>query len=181
MGSTQAGAIAPGDGASAAIAHAACVAVPAQDLLSSHSRFAQRLRRRYAAELPLLPPGQPRHDQMAGTYSTLRSLGNDAGTALRILRQLVLERLVSLDCDQLAPLGVVTCTMTELAEFALDIACVEAQRELDAQHGAPAGPQGQRAELWVVGMGKLGARELNVSSDIDLVYVYDHDGDTAGV
>ena len=36
------------------------------------------------------------------------------------------------------------------------------------------------AQLWVMGMGKLGARELNVSSDIDLIYVYDHDGDTAG-
>ncbi len=30
-------------------------------------------------------------------------------------------------------------------------------------------------------MGKLGARELNVSSDIDLIYVYEHDGDTAGI
>ncbi|MDO9290631.1 MAG: bifunctional [glutamate--ammonia ligase]-adenylyl-L-tyrosine phosphorylase/[glutamate--ammonia-ligase] adenylyltransferase, partial [Hydrogenophaga sp.] len=36
------------------------------------------------------------------------------------------------------------------------------------------------AQLWVIGMGKLGARELNVSSDIDLIYVYDHDGETAG-
>jgi [glutamine synthetase] adenylyltransferase / [glutamine synthetase]-adenylyl-L-tyrosine phosphorylase len=38
----------------------------------------------------------------------------------------------------------------------------------------------RRAQLWVVGMGKLGARELNVSSDIDLIYVYDADGETAG-
>jgi glutamate-ammonia-ligase adenylyltransferase len=30
-------------------------------------------------------------------------------------------------------------------------------------------------------MGKLGARELNVSSDIDLIYVYDEDGDSAPV
>jgi [glutamine synthetase] adenylyltransferase / [glutamine synthetase]-adenylyl-L-tyrosine phosphorylase len=36
------------------------------------------------------------------------------------------------------------------------------------------------ARFWVIGMGKLGARELNVSSDIDLIYVYDHDGETAG-
>jgi glutamate-ammonia-ligase adenylyltransferase len=36
------------------------------------------------------------------------------------------------------------------------------------------------AQLWIIGMGKLGARELNVSSDIDLIYVYDHDGETAG-
>jgi glutamine synthetase adenylyltransferase len=35
-------------------------------------------------------------------------------------------------------------------------------------------------DLWIVGMGKLGARELNVSSDIDLIYVYEDDGHTAG-
>ena len=34
--------------------------------------------------------------------------------------------------------------------------------------------------FWVMGMGKLGARELNVSSDIDLVYVYEQNGETAG-
>jgi len=34
--------------------------------------------------------------------------------------------------------------------------------------------------MWIVGMGKLGARELNVSSDIDLIYVYDEDGQTLG-
>ena len=42
------------------------------------------------------------------------------------------------------------------------------------------GPDGQNVQLWVIGMGKLGARELNVSSDIDLIYVYEHDGETAG-
>ena len=36
-------------------------------------------------------------------------------------------------------------------------------------------------QLWIIGMGKLGARELNVSSDIDLIYVYEHDGETAGM
>ena len=39
---------------------------------------------------------------------------------------------------------------------------------------------GERIDFWVVGMGKLGARELNVSSDIDLVYVYEGDGQTDG-
>jgi [glutamine synthetase] adenylyltransferase / [glutamine synthetase]-adenylyl-L-tyrosine phosphorylase len=149
--------------------------------LSAHSRFATRLRRRYAAELPLLPSGAPRAAQMELVYRELRERGHDVGTALRILRQLVLERLIVLDCDERAPLLVVTAAMTDLAEFALDAACRQAQDELDARHGAPLGPEGQRAELWIVGMGKLGARELNVSSDIDLVYVYDHDGDTAGL
>jgi glutamate-ammonia-ligase adenylyltransferase len=118
---------------------------------------------------------------MAAAYATLRARGDDAGAALRILRQLVLERLIRLDCDQRVALSVVTRAMTDLAEFALDIACNEARGELDAQYGAPLGPDGKRVELWVVGMGKLGARELNVSSDIDLVYIYEHDGETAGL
>jgi glutamate-ammonia-ligase adenylyltransferase len=92
----------------------------------------------------------------------------------------VLERLLNLDCDAAAPLERVTGAMTELAEFALDTACTQVLHALDEAHGAPTTPQGQRAQLWIVGMGKLGARELNVSSDIDLIYVYDQDGDTAG-
>jgi glutamate-ammonia-ligase adenylyltransferase len=40
---------------------------------------------------------------------------------------------------------------------------------------------GQRIDFWIVGMGKLGARELNVSSDIDLIYVYEDDGQTDGI
>jgi glutamate-ammonia-ligase adenylyltransferase len=150
------------------------------DALAGHSRLVQRLRRRYAAELALLPDGPPVQATMAAAYAALRAIHSDSGTALRILRQLVMERLVRLDCDEQAPLATITRAVTELAEFALDIACNQALRELDAVHGAPLGPGGQRAELWVVGMGKLGARELNVSSDIDLIYVYDHDGETAG-
>jgi len=155
--------------------------VAAPPPLSSQSRFAQRLRRRYAADLALLPAGAPDPARMASAYAALRSRGDDIATALRILRQLVMERLMVLDCDRQAPLAVVTGAVTSLAEFALDVACAEAQRELDTQYGAPLGPDGRRAQLWIVGMGKLGARELNVSSDVDLVYVYDQDGETAGL
>jgi len=118
---------------------------------------------------------------MARAYETLRARGDDVPTALRILRQLVMERLIVLDCDQSAPLPVVTQAMTDLAEFALDVACRQARDELDARHGPPLGADGRPADLWVVGMGKLGARELNVSSDIDLVYVYDQNGETQGL
>ncbi len=140
----------------------------------------QRLRRRYADQLQLLPPGPPDRARMEATLAVLRGQGLELGAALRTLRQLVMERLVCLDCDEQAPLQVVTQAVTELAEIALDAACGHAQTLLDAQHGAPLGPDGQRSQLWVVGMGKLGARELNVSSDIDLIYVYNFDGDTAG-
>ncbi|WP_096666181.1 bifunctional [glutamate--ammonia ligase]-adenylyl-L-tyrosine phosphorylase/[glutamate--ammonia-ligase] adenylyltransferase [Polaromonas sp. AET17H-212] len=154
---------------------------------SGYSRFVQRIRRRYADELALLPPGAPGRAGMQITYDALQARGLDTGAALRVLRQLVMERLVVLDCDGgEAPLQVITKAMTELAELALDIAICESRKPLDALHGAPQAldvpgvPPGQRAQLWVIGMGKLGARELNVSSDIDLIYVYDHDGETTG-
>lgn len=148
--------------------------------LAEHSRFVQRLRRRYADQLALLPPGPPVLESMQSTLAALLAQGLEMGAALRSLRQLVMERLVSLDCDSQAPLSVVTHAVTVLAEIALDAACIQAQQTLDEQHGMPLGPDGQRAQLWVIGMGKLGARELNVSSDIDLIYIYNAEGETAG-
>ncbi|MCF8160263.1 MAG: bifunctional [glutamate--ammonia ligase]-adenylyl-L-tyrosine phosphorylase/[glutamate--ammonia-ligase] adenylyltransferase [Polaromonas sp.] len=148
--------------------------------LATHSRFAQRVRRRYEAELALLAPGVPNPGHLQTTFAALQAQGQNMANALRITRQLVIERLLCLDCEQQLPLAQVTRTMTELAEFALNHALSQAQAALDQTHGAPLTPTGQRAEVWIVGMGKLGARELNVSSDIDLIYVYDEDGDTAG-
>jgi len=148
--------------------------------LSTYSRFVQRLRRRYAHELNLLPVGAPIWATMHTCYDALRAT-HTCGDSLRILRQLVMERLVALDCDQRADLHDITRAVTELGEFALDVAFREAQAQLDANYGMPTAPNGERAVLWIIGMGKFGARELNVSSDIDLIYVYDEDGDTTGL
>ncbi len=162
----------------------ACPALTPADRQADRSRFVQRIRRRYPDELTCLPPGEPVHASMQLCLTSLRERGLSLPAALRVLRQLVLERLVVLDCEQRAPLAVVTRSVTELAELALDAACTLAFADLDELHGAPlcTGSDGQsrRAQLWVIGMGKLGARELNVSSDIDLIYVYDQDGETAG-
>ena len=158
----------------------AAVDTAASTVFSTGSRFFQRLERRYAAQLALLPEGPPSHASLATAWDALRSDGAAPGEALRMLRQLSLHRLIQLDCDRQASLGTVTRSMTELAEFALDHACSQAFADLDARHGQPLATSGERAQLWVIGMGKLGARELNVSSDIDLIYVYDEDGDTTG-
>jgi glutamate-ammonia-ligase adenylyltransferase len=148
--------------------------------MSSHSRFGQRIRRRFEGQLHLLAAGLPDQASMAQTFTALKAAGFDTSGALRTTRQLVLERLLCLDCDAQTPLREVTQTMTDLAEFTLQTACNDAQQSLDQTHGTPMTPEGVRAQLWVVGMGKLGARELNVSSDIDLIYIYDQDGDTTG-
>ena len=147
---------------------------------ASHSRFVQRLQRRYADLFTLLPAGAPTRDTLSAALQALRAQGLALDAALRVLRQLTLERLVHLDTEAQAPLDTVTRAMTWLAEVTLDAAWQQVQLDLDALHGMPTTPSGQRAEIWVIGMGKLGARELNVSSDIDLIYVYDEDGETAG-
>ena len=148
--------------------------------LAIGSRFGQRIQRRYGEQLQLLTPGVPQRNSMRQVFDALRAGGNDVASALRITRQLVLERLVQLDCDENASLSTVTGVMTELAEFALDIAFATSVQNLALAHGEPQTAQGIPAQLCIIGMGKLGARELNVSSDIDLIYVYDHDGETTG-
>ena len=139
----------------------------------------QRLRRRYAQELPLLPTGAPSPAHLQSCFKALVPQHTPA-VALRILRQLVFERLVVMDCCEQADLSVITHAMTDLAEFSLDVAYSEARLQLVERHGTLQTVDGEEATLWIVGMGKLGARELNVSSDIDLIYVYDEDGETTG-
>jgi [glutamine synthetase] adenylyltransferase / [glutamine synthetase]-adenylyl-L-tyrosine phosphorylase len=79
-----------------------------------------------------------------------------------------------------ADVAEVTGAMTDLAETTIQRALAVLSADLEALFGEPRGPQGERLTLGVVGMGKLGGRELNVSSDIDLIFVYEDDGETAG-
>jgi glutamate-ammonia-ligase adenylyltransferase len=147
--------------------------------LSEGSRFFQRLERRYGDVFASLPQETPTREVLERAYDLLCGQF-EVGAALRVLRQWTLYRLIKLDCEQEAPLDVVTRCVTQLAEIALDRACQSTFQTLDARHGQPLTASGQRAQFWVIGMGKLGARELNVSSDIDLIYVFDEDGETAG-
>ncbi|MDB5845752.1 MAG: (Glutamate--ammonia-ligase) adenylyltransferase [Polaromonas sp.] len=65
---------------------------------ASHSRYVQRIRRRYAGQMPLLADGAPLRPAMQATLDALLAGGLDTGAALRVLRQLVIERLAVLDC-----------------------------------------------------------------------------------
>ena len=147
---------------------------------ADHSRFVQRIRRRYGDELKLLAPGAPDIDSLNALVQRLLDGGRDLSSALRVARQLCLERLACLDVEAGAPLEHVTGAMTALAELSLELALAQALADAQAVHGAPLDRDGRLIEFWIVGMGKLGARELNVSSDIDLIYVYEDDGETAG-
>ncbi|KAF1029878.1 MAG: Bifunctional glutamine synthetase adenylyltransferase/adenylyl-removing enzyme [Burkholderia plantarii] len=107
--------------------------------------------------------------------------GEDAlRRALRQLRTEVFGTIAERDLAGVADVAEVTGSMTDLAEACVQRALAILSAELEAQFGEPRGPTGERLTLGVVGMGKLGGRELNVSSDIDLIFVYEDDGETAG-
>ena len=111
-------------------------------------------------------------------FLAARELAADAALArgLRELRSRVWLRVAARDLAGLAPLAETVGTMSDLAEVALGAAYHHHRARLEAEHGRPAGA----TDLLIVGMGKLGGRELNVSSDIDLVFVYPDEGETAG-
>ena len=99
---------------------------------------------------------------------------------LRRLRVWVMCHLITRDVCGHADLAEVTETMTVLAETTVRAAHDSARAALVRRHGEPVSSTGWVQELLIVGMGKLGGRELNVSSDIDLIFVYPEEGDTAG-
>jgi glutamate-ammonia-ligase adenylyltransferase len=67
-----------------------------------------------------------------------------------------------------------------LADELINLAYQWAWQELAPQWGQPLDSTGQVMPLLILGMGKLGGGELNFSSDIDLIFVYPHNGDTSG-
>ncbi len=108
------------------------------------------------------------------------TLTRDAALArtLRLARQLTLMALMERDLTGVAPLAEVTGAMTALAEQTTGLALRCAAIELVHDFGMPCDRDGLPQDLLVVGMGKAGGGELNVSSDLDLVFIYRDEGQT---
>jgi [glutamine synthetase] adenylyltransferase / [glutamine synthetase]-adenylyl-L-tyrosine phosphorylase len=93
---------------------------------------------------------------------------------LRIaLRELLPPALGGVDLEESA------AELSDLADVTIDAALAEACDVVFARTGAPRDGAGGASELTVLGMGKLGGRELNAGSDVDLICFYDSD-DAAG-
>lgn len=103
--------------------------------------------------------------------------------ALRNLRKQVFLRIAIRDLAGLADLSEVVTSITDLAEITINFALKHHQTWLSdpSRFGLPIGKDSNTEQhLLVVAMGKLGGRELNVSSDVDLIFVYPEDGETNG-
>jgi glutamate-ammonia-ligase adenylyltransferase len=106
--------------------------------------------------------------------------------ALRCFKRREIVRIAARDLNGLAPLEEVMAELADLASSTLQVAYEVCRRCLVRDHGVPllAGDSApnREAEMVVIGMGKLGGRELNFSSDIDIIYFYESDkGETSGV
>ncbi len=93
-------------------------------------------------------------------------------------------RIVLKDVLRLSTLGETTLELSTLADVILSDAYLFCDRELEKRYGQPQYRDAQgrivRAGFSIVSLGKLGGNELNYNSDIDLLFLYSHDGETAG-
>jgi glutamate-ammonia-ligase adenylyltransferase len=104
-------------------------------------------------------------------------------TQLRYCRAREMLRIIWRDLNRLADLQETTRDISMLAEGALETAQQFHYQQLCAELGTPMATvngEKQPQKLVILGMGKLGAYELNLSSDIDLMFVFPHSGETEG-
>ena len=102
-------------------------------------------------------------------------------TLLRRVRNQIMVQLVWRDLTRRADFEETTAAVSALADTLVDAALSCLYGWAVEKSGAPRGETGgQRQRLSVLALGKLGGGELNLSSDIDLVFVYDEAGSTDG-
>ena len=149
------------------------------------SRYAQRL---LDSERELLPWLREHYQhpctrgEMTDWLNSVPIADDDSlSNALRYLRKRVMLKLLARDLGGLANLDEIMSCMSELAELSLQRVQSLVMEKLVHQYGQPIGNMsGNPQQMLVIGMGKLGGKELNVSSDIDLIFVYPEDGNSNG-
>ena len=99
--------------------------------------------------------------------------------AVRRFRAHEILRIAARDLLGVASVEESTRELSYLAEVTLEAACELARRTLEESYG-PMVAAATGSSFAVLGLGKLGAGELNFSSDIDLIYLYASDGESAG-
>ncbi len=99
---------------------------------------------------------------------------------LRVLRRREMLRIAWRDLAGWADLSAVMADLSGLAEGCVDAALARLEVWARGRAGTPRAVGGAPARFVVLGMGKLGGGELNFSSDIDLIFAYDEDGETDG-
>ncbi|OFE13066.1 bifunctional glutamine synthetase adenylyltransferase/deadenyltransferase [Pseudohongiella acticola] len=122
------------------------------------------------------------HGQLQDSLADLTDTPDEAGlkTLLRQFQQRQMLRLIWRDVCKLSSVRETAAEVSALAEACLDVTLAQLHRWAVQTHGEPvAARSGKALQLVVLGMGKLGASELNLSSDIDLIFAYPESGETS--
>ena len=99
---------------------------------------------------------------------------------LRQFRRYQMVRIIWRDLARLAPLEETLEDLSALADACIDEALTRLYDWACTEQGVPRDKAGVQQRLVVLGMGKLGARELNLSSDIDLIFAFPSHGEVEG-
>ena len=136
--------------------------------------------------LPEFDAGDFAHTQAPGEIARrLASLAllTDEAEFMRVLRRhrrAAMARIAFRDLAQLATLDETLVDLSDLADACCETALHFVEARLQARHGQPRSADGALIRPVVLGMGKLGGRELNFSSDIDLIFCHTEAGETDG-
>jgi len=120
-------------------------------------------------------PSPPSAGQLA---SGIERTGLDC--ALRQFRNREMMRLIWRDLNELAPVDDILSDLSTLADVCLQAAVNFHSQVYEGKNGIPRNPEGQPQKIIVIGLGKLGGRELNLSSDIDIIFCYPNQGSCDG-
>lgn len=126
---------------------------------------------------------RPREEVVREALGLVETFGNfeTRCQALRRLRRREILRIAARDIVAHCPVASVADDLSNFADAVCEAAIRCARLDLEPRFGKPmAKGMVREARFVVLGMGKLGARELNFSSDIDLVFLFDEDGETTG-
>jgi glutamate-ammonia-ligase adenylyltransferase len=159
-------------------------------VLAASEFVARFVRRRPGAFHELLGGGRLVADESVDSYRqrlqarvSAEVEAGDEAALKRVLRQFRVAESVRIAWRDLAQtVDIDTCLreQSDLADACVQVVLRRLDEWLAERHGRPVGAAGEAQELLVLGMGKLGGRELNFSSDIDLVFVYGEPGETDG-
>ncbi|MCX2778150.1 bifunctional [glutamate--ammonia ligase]-adenylyl-L-tyrosine phosphorylase/[glutamate--ammonia-ligase] adenylyltransferase [Microbulbifer thermotolerans] len=137
---------------------------------------------RQCCRSPELLPELLQNDDLGLASIDIEQFGDDESLdrELRKLRNRVTAEVIYRDFADQWDIARVCQRLTELAETCIQAALAWHYRQLVNRYGEPRDREGNTQSLIVLGMGKLGARELNLSSDIDLIFAYPEPGETSG-
>jgi len=105
---------------------------------------------------------------------------SEFASLLRQYRNREMVRIAWRDLSGWSDLSETMADLSALADTCIDTAFSFLHQQLAKKQGTPVGADGSQQQIVVLGLGKLGARELNFSSDVDLMLAYPESGQTRG-